>query len=407
MARENSETEFAPRALAAPREAERSLDTLAAWLTAPARSSREAARAIFRWITDRVAYDVRGLPAGRRQRRPPEPEEVLRRRKARCDGFALLFEALAREAGLEAETIVGSSKGYGYAPGRRSGAIAPAAFETEPDHAWNAVRIEGRWELLDATWGAGAFRDGRYTRRFEPHYFGTPPEAFIFDHFPLEARWQLLEREVTRKEFQGLPQAQPAFFRLGLGFEGKPRGLIHADGAAEVALYAPAGVLLHAEVRGGGGRLPKRPLVLATREAERYLLNAEFPRPGEYHLRVFARRADGPRDYHWAVDFLIRARRARIGRVGFPEVFVEFAEAGGRLEQPRTGYLQAGREHPFRLRVPGAEEVAVIGAGKWTRLQNGGESFSGGVTIPRGEITVAAKFPSRRDFSVLLRYTGV
>ena len=406
MARDNSDSKFAPHALAAPPEAERSLDTLAAWLTAPAESPREAARAVFRWITDRVAYDVRGLPAGRRQRRPPAPEEVLRRRKARCDGFAVLFEALARTAGLEAETLVGFSKGYGYTPGRRSGAIGPAAIGAGPDHAWNAVRIEGRWELLDATWGAGAFRDGRYTRRFEPHYFDTPPEAFIFDHFPLEARWQLLEREVTRKEFQGLPHAQPAFFRLGLGFEGKPRGLIHADGAAEVALYAPAGVLFHAEVHSSVGRLPKRPLVLATCEADRVRLYAEFPRPGEYHLRVFARRADGPSDYRWAVDFLIRARSARIGRVGFPQVFADFAEAGGRLEQPRTGYLQAGREHAFRLRVPGAEEVAVIGAGKWTRLLNGSENFSGGVTIPRGEITVAAKFPSRRDFCVLLRYTG-
>ena len=160
MARENSESTFAPEALtvhalAAPAEAERSLDSLAAWLTAPAESPGEAARAVFRWIIDRVAYDVRGLPAGRRQRRPPEPEEVLRRRKARCDGFALLFEALARAAGLEAETLVGSSKGYGYAPGRCSGLIGPAAIGTEPDHAWNAVRIEDRWELLDATWGRG------------------------------------------------------------------------------------------------------------------------------------------------------------------------------------------------------------------------------------------------------------
>ncbi|MCS7045368.1 MAG: transglutaminase-like domain-containing protein, partial [Gemmataceae bacterium] len=45
-------------ALKAPPEAEASLDSLAEYLAKPCKTDRDKARAIYRWITDRIAYDV-------------------------------------------------------------------------------------------------------------------------------------------------------------------------------------------------------------------------------------------------------------------------------------------------------------------------------------------------------------
>lgn len=44
-------------------------------------------------------------------------------------------------------TVPGYSKGFGYQLGQ--------SFSGEFDHAWNAVFLEGRWHLVDSTWGSG------------------------------------------------------------------------------------------------------------------------------------------------------------------------------------------------------------------------------------------------------------
>lgn len=52
-----------------------------------------------------------------------------------------------RIAGVQCLTVPGYSKGFGYRTGQ--------SFSGEFDHAWNAVYLEGRWHLLDSTWGSG------------------------------------------------------------------------------------------------------------------------------------------------------------------------------------------------------------------------------------------------------------
>jgi hypothetical protein len=191
-------------ALQAPPEAEASPETLAAYLTKPARNPREKARAIFRWITDRVAYDAEGFFSGRYG--DNRAEAVLRNRKAVCEGFANLFELLCRHAGVEAVKIRGSAKGVGYVPGTK-GRGGP--------HAWNAVRLDGTWQLVDATWGAGGLTDKRFTKRFEDYYFLTSPEQLIFTHLPADATWQLLARPLSAAAFEAQPRPGKELFKLG------------------------------------------------------------------------------------------------------------------------------------------------------------------------------------------------
>ena len=47
--------------------------------------------------------------------------------------------------------LSGYSKGYGYKMGQ--------TFTGDSDHAWNAVYLDGRWHLLDSTWGSGVVDD--------------------------------------------------------------------------------------------------------------------------------------------------------------------------------------------------------------------------------------------------------
>ena len=96
-------------AAAAPRSAEVDVPTLAKYLTRPARNDREKARAIYRWLAERIAYDA---PALLTKNYPdPRPEVTLHTHLAVCEGYARLFKALAEEAGLTCEMVTGHCKG--------------------------------------------------------------------------------------------------------------------------------------------------------------------------------------------------------------------------------------------------------------------------------------------------------
>jgi hypothetical protein len=191
-------------ALQAPAQAEASVEALAAYLARPARTRRQKARAFYRWITDRVAYDAEGLLSG--QFGDLSPQGVLARRKAVCDGYANLFARLCSLTGVEAVKVPGSAKGYDYVPGSKTRGSA---------HAWNAVKLGGRWHLLDATWGAGHLTSGKFVKRFDDFFFLPPPEELIFTHLPNDPHWQLLTPPLSAQDFEAQVKVPHAVFKLG------------------------------------------------------------------------------------------------------------------------------------------------------------------------------------------------
>ena len=190
-------------------EDELMLEALAEALSRGTRSETERAEVLYRWIAHNVAYDVAGLVA----RRPTAPSvsDVLDQGVALCEGYAELFRRLAGLAGLEARTIIGYAKAYGYVQGTEFRA---------PNHAWNAVRIDGKWHLLDVTWGAGRIEGGlTFVREYDRYWFLTAPEEFAFSHLPLDPRWQLLEEPLSLDDFERQAPVSPSQFLAGFAPE--------------------------------------------------------------------------------------------------------------------------------------------------------------------------------------------
>lgn len=182
-------------ALKAPKEAEQSVETLAKYLVGPAQNDREKVRAIFRWIADRVAYDVEAyFDNGARD---DTAAGVLERRKGVCAGYANLFQELCTSAGIEAVVVDGDAKGASLAPGDDVG--------TE-SHAWNAVKLDGVWHLLDVTWCAGFVEGKTFCKEFKESYYLPMPEQMILDHLPSDPAWQLLSPPVSAEDFAELLQ---------------------------------------------------------------------------------------------------------------------------------------------------------------------------------------------------------
>lgn len=386
-------------ALRATRAAERSLDALAAYLAAGAQDEAETARAIFRWITDRIAYDAEAFFSGRYRNLAGDPATVLARRRAVCDGYAELFLALARRAGLEAVKVSGHAKGFGYRNGR-----APAG---PANHAWNAVRLRGRWHLLDATWGAGSLdaEARRYRRGFEPHYFLTPPERFIYRHLPEEPRWQLLSRPLRAEAFAAQALPTPVFFRHGLSLLSHTTSTVQARGEVTLRLQAPPRARLVAQLARGRRRVGGVP-TLVQRAGGAVEIRVRPPQRGEYTLRLLSKVDADSNTYEGALEYRLVATEGVGGGAGFPELYRPFVEREAWLESPRRARLPAGSRQRFRLRVPGAERVVVALGERLVPLERTGDAFAGEVTVPRGPFVVYARFPGAEPYAGLLRYEG-
>ncbi|MFP4090707.1 MAG: transglutaminase domain-containing protein [Cyclobacteriaceae bacterium] len=170
------------------------LDKLTAYLIKPAANEREKVRAFYVWISQNISYDVDLF----RRYRPGvslqiTPADVLKQKKAVCQGYSDLLKAMCEIAGIEARVIPGYSKGFGN---------QNRTDFSNADHAWNAVRIGGEWQLIDATWGAGGLDEKmKYISKFNDKYFLSAPEEFVKDHMPLYPMWQLLDCPVSMRAF--------------------------------------------------------------------------------------------------------------------------------------------------------------------------------------------------------------
>lgn len=376
-------------ARATPESAATSIASLTAQLTPQGMPAPDRARAIFTWITYNITYDVSCL--GLSQSAP----EVLRSRRAVCAGYATLFQALAEAAGLDAVVVRGVAKG--------AGPRAACADDGLIIHDWNAVKINDTWRLVDCAWGAGQLdENGRFSLRFEEHYFFTPPEALIFDHFPDDPQWQFLPHPLTREEFRRQAVVRPVFFGYGMKLRSHPSAWVEATPDTVISITAPSGVNLMATLERNGADLGEG-LTFAQQTPSGYDLRVAPPRQGDYLLKVHARRADAS-DPHYdcAVEYRLHAVASG---ASFPKMYLSFQEEGVTLEAPLAGTLPARAPTGFRLRAPKAEDVLVFYDGQAARLAPEGDGiYAGAVALAPGEAIVFARYPGQTRHLALLRY---
>jgi len=413
-------------ALNAPKEAEESIETLVDYLIEPARNDRERLRAVFRWITANIVYDTEGFFASLSAMKQEAdsgtvttdtvlsevftPEMVLEKRVADCDGYSMLMEAmtetlarrvrqytdLARKATeLEIHQIKGFAKGYGYKVG---------SDFSGSNHAWNAVNLDGRWLMIDCTWGAGRPNEkGEFVPEFEDYYFLTPPEELIYTHFPDDVAWQRIEKPVSKEEFIGLAFLWPSFFKYGMKVGSHPNSVIETGNSVEISLYAPDSVLFDADMVGQN-RLLEPHYTFVQQDGEQCQLRAVFPSPGEYVLRLFSKLKGEEGTFKETLNYKIIADSGAGDQAGFPLTYEPFQQRRAYLYLPLTRSLEAGKNHAFKLKVPEAKNVAVVTGGEWHQLIPRDGVFEGDVETEAGPVEVYARFPGSFTYDCLLEY---
>jgi transglutaminase/protease-like cytokinesis protein 3 len=163
--------------------------SLAQQITIGKKTDADKAKSIFIWITTTIEYDNE-LRLNRKLQEEIYTSEAnvithaVRRKKALCGGYAFLFKQLCEDVGVKAEIIHGfTNQGNQW----KNNAA-------KPEHTWNAVHINGAWQLLDITWAVS------HGSRENPQWFwyGTAPSDFIKTHLPQEKKWQLTQGNYSK-----------------------------------------------------------------------------------------------------------------------------------------------------------------------------------------------------------------
>uniref|UniRef100_A0A1I8JQS7 TGc domain-containing protein n=1 Tax=Macrostomum lignano TaxID=282301 RepID=A0A1I8JQS7_9PLAT len=174
-----------------------------------------AARVIFRWMTSK---DMRRLQFASAERGSPE---------------AFSYQLQARHIRPSVRAVVQFRRPELRHPVRlrqRRGVPAGCRFREQPhNHSWNAISIDGAWQLVDVHWAMRYLSSERNSPEnlvyeYDDFYFMTEPQQAVYSHYPEDPLWQLLRRPLTLDQFEDLPLTKSQFFKCGMSFEQATHG---------------------------------------------------------------------------------------------------------------------------------------------------------------------------------------
>ena len=175
-------------------------------LTANLSSDTEKFRAIYKWVCTNIENDYNlyfknsfkrkklqknttKLTHWNRKFRKTIFNTLLKKNRTICTGYAFIIKQLAELANIECEIV----NGYGKTSSTRKTDLSI------PNHSWNAVKLNNKWYLCDATWASGI--QNPETMNFEFNYidgfFLSNPNLFAMNHFPENQKWLLTKKATT------------------------------------------------------------------------------------------------------------------------------------------------------------------------------------------------------------------
>ena len=167
-------------------------------------SEAEVAYMVFKWLFQNIEYDC--YTSEHEYSKLDRSEKgTYNKGKGVCAGYAKIFRTMCNRLGLEAYYVSGYTKNVfdnGETPSRTN-------------HAWNSVKIDGTFYLVDSTWGSGGCAGDRYVNNFKEYHFCTNPQIFIRQRFPADQKWQLLSQPITMDEFANRADITMKFYLNG------------------------------------------------------------------------------------------------------------------------------------------------------------------------------------------------
>ena len=179
-------------AKACPKVKTSSVPSLVGYLKAGAVSDAQMVEVFCYWITENIGYDTDKLNG----KNSATSSNILSKRKGVCSNYAELLQEMCTSARIECYSVDGYSKGYSY--------VKNKTF-TKADHAWNVVRVKGKYQFIDLTWASGyvSFDKNVHTfhKKLDIKEIFSDSNYFALEHLPADPRWQLRIHPITINGF--------------------------------------------------------------------------------------------------------------------------------------------------------------------------------------------------------------
>lgn len=167
-----------------PNETAQSMERLVSYCEQHTSNDLERVRFYFVWVATHISYDE--MLGSDKQ----NPATVFKNRKAVCSGYARLLMSLCEQSGIPAKYVAGYGKDLDDSTSIQN-------------HAWNIIRIDGKWYPFDVTWAANVLADdvdSPLSSAFE-EWFMPRVEQFRLTHLPFDPVYQLSNELVKRSDF--------------------------------------------------------------------------------------------------------------------------------------------------------------------------------------------------------------
>lgn len=203
-------------------------------------------KAVFAWITRNIRYDLKEFYNPNRKKSYSFSYQNLEELKAKkdamydsivnktlstrrgvCEGFARTFAKVCTLLNIENEVV------EGYVRSSSNEINSPIL---QPNHAWNAVKLNNKWLFIDATWASGYEYNRKWIRKFNPYYYNIPKTTFFKTHLPEKSLWKLQVGHIEKETFYKQPIYNQSFLKLNLKLISPTTGLIEKNNNGEISI---------------------------------------------------------------------------------------------------------------------------------------------------------------------------
>ncbi|KAL8804174.1 MAG: hypothetical protein Q9182_002716 [Xanthomendoza sp. 2 TL-2023] len=206
----------------------------------PYRSDVQRLRAIFTWVSERVAWeeDFEG---------EMDPRRVIQMRRGCAEEVAILVMEMCAAMGMHAEVV----RGYLKSPGE--------AIDLDnvpgPNHWWNAVIVDNGWRIMDCSLASPTNpKRGRYScagpQVAENGWFLARPLEICYTHVPQYLEQQHMCPPVAPDILLALPCACPPYFKNDIQMVEYDTSLYRIDNLelVQIQFNVPPDIECYAEV---------------------------------------------------------------------------------------------------------------------------------------------------------------
>jgi hypothetical protein len=373
---------------ATPSSVERSSESLTRYLIKPIKNDAEKAYVIYSWITRNVRYDVRAYRRGIRSNRD---ENVLKHRVAVCEGYASLFDKMAKQAGLKTKIISGRARS------------STNATNFVP-HAWNAVSIDENWKLIDATWGSGNLTadESQFEPNYDRHYFFVNPDVLIASHLPDDPKWQLLSKPVTESEVSTMIQGTSEYHRWQIKPLTHLKNKFESDGFERISIKVPNSIYIAAMLGDRNGEPLPGEHTFIIRKDDYIDVLVSLPKKGTYSLTIFGKASAQEKEYGNLFTYTIEAKNGTKRR--FPLTYETYAVNPFNLIEPFPGVISSKDSVLFDMESSAFKSMVLFEGNHVIELDKVGNRFSKKVKLGRGKIQLGGNNTNANSYEILMEF---